>query len=499
MPSTVTSTAIYPDITVGGVAHPYSPDGEAYVRAELERLDEISRSAGFTNYTGTQLARIADGISYVNQCEAYRRLEDAYRASGGSPAAPSGPRFGAPNQIVSRAVWEGIDLNQLGPDQMIDRARRALDATHRRNVEDARDEAFERAERMIGNRREATRASAWAIAASDPAYESAFEKMLRDVTRGHLEWTDAERLSFARVQEISRAMSLTDANGGYMVPFTLDPAIMLTSDGSVNPLRSLARVESTTTNQWQGVTSAGVTATWRPETEESTDDAPTVDDAPINVHTGDAFVPFSYEWGMDARDPLGELRRLLVDAADQLMATAYTVGTGDANDQPTGFVTALDGTASELSPAVAETFADTDVYTTLEAVPPRFRPRAAWMAELSTLNAMAQFETGNGARLFPELADGRLLMRRIEENSLLDPVSGINTAATADNFVLAVGDWRAGFVIVDRIGTTVELLPYLVGANGRPTRQRGLHLWFRTGSGVVNAAALRVLNVATTA
>jgi predicted phage gp36 major capsid-like protein len=55
-------------------------------------------------------------------------------------------------------------------------------------------------------------------------------------------------------------------------------------------------------------------------------------------------------------------------------------------------------------------------------------------------------------------------------------------------------------VIVDQVGgSRLELLPNLTGADGRPTGQRGLYLWARTGSDSVNDAAFRCLNVATTA
>jgi predicted phage gp36 major capsid-like protein len=47
-------------------------------------------------------------------------------------------------------------------------------------------------------------------------------------------------------------------------------------------------------------------------------------------------------------------------------------------------------------------------------------------------------------------------------------------------------------VIVDRIGTTLELIPNLVGATRRPTGQRGALLWFRTGSDSVVDNAFRL-------
>ena len=75
---------------------------------------------------------------------------------------------------------------------------------------------------------------------------------------------------------------------------------------------------------------------------------------------------------MDALQFLDELRRLLLDGADQLMATAYTTGTGTG--QPTGIVTALAGTASEINTAGSEALVAADAFTLQNALPPRFQP-----------------------------------------------------------------------------------------------------------------------------
>ena len=49
-------------------------------------------------------------------------------------------------------------------------------------------------------------------------------------------------------------------------------------------------------------------------------------------------------------------------------------------------------------------------------------------------------------------------------------------------------------VLVDRIGSTLEIVSHLVGSNRRPTGQRGALLWFRTGSNVVVPQAFRLLD-----
>jgi HK97 family phage major capsid protein len=380
-----------------------------------------------------------------------------------------------------------------------DSARRIIDRMHKRGLLPASAAAL--AERLVTSDDEGTRgfASRWAQATGDDKYARAFFKLLADPAKGHMLWTEEERAAYQRVQGLKvemRGMTTGPGYGGEMLPLYLDPAILLTSEGSTNPLRQIARVVTTTSNAWQGVTSAGVSAEWKAEADEAADATPSLDEAKIPVYFGDAFVPYSYEVAQDALRHSEELARILIDAADQLQAEAFTTGSGSG--QPTGFVTALDGTSSEVSPATAETFAAADVYAVQNALPARFQSQARWVAGLSTINAIAQFETENGARVFPEVADGRLLRRPLHECSNMAGADEINPSATADNLILAYGDWQ-NFVIVDRIGSMIELIPQVFGTNGRPTGQRGAFLWFRTGSDVVVPEAFRILNVATTA
>jgi hypothetical protein len=109
------------------------------------------------------------------------------------------------------------------------------------------------------------------------------------------------------------------------------------------------------------------------------------------VYFGDAFVPYSFEVGQDATNFLDELRKVLVDGADQLMNTAYTLGTGSG--QPTGIVIAIVGTASEVN-AADDTFAKAMCTTFSRS----FQPASSRMGgEGSTLHP------GPGAPLDDEL------------------------------------------------------------------------------------------------
>ncbi|MEU2035152.1 phage major capsid protein [Nocardia amamiensis] len=400
-------------------------------------------------------------------------------------------------------IERGSVQNQRDDDRPVsarDTAMRSLDRAVQANRLEAR--GAELVETLVDTGPAFSRSwtARYAVAAGAEDYERAFAKLVGNPTQGHLLWTPAEAEAYRAVEALrieQRAMSLTDAAGGYMVPLTLDPAIMLTSNGSTNPLRQISRVVQTSTDSWNGVTSAGVTAEWTAEAAEVADASPTLGQPSIPVHKGDAFVPFSFEIEGDAIGFMSELGKLLQDGADQLSATAYTTGTGTG--QPKGIITALVAASTPIVTGDGtEALAASDVFKVQNALPARFQPNAAWNANLSVLNTLRQFETSNGALKFPELNNNPpvLLGRAMHENSNMDGV--VNAAATEANYLLLYGAFQQ-FVIVDRLGSTLELVPHLFGSNRRPTGQRGALLWFRTGSDVVVPNAFRLLNVATTA
>ena len=207
-----------------------------------------------------------------------------------------------------------------------------------------------------------------------------------------------------------------------------------------------------------------------------------------------AWVPFSIEVEGDGANFVTEIGKLLMDAVDQLQATAFVVGSGTG--EPTGFVTALTGTASVVAGAGAEALVAGDAYKLQDALGPRWQANSAFAAALPIINVFRQFQTANGSLAFPSLQDNppRLCGRPMFEVSNMD--TALNAAATEANYVLALGDWSQ-FLIADRVGSTVELVPHLFGANQRPTGQRGFFLWFRVGSDVLVNGAFRLLNVAT--
>lgn len=292
---------------------------------------------------------------------------------------------------------------------------------------------------------------------------------------------------------LSRAMSLTDASGGYLVPFTLDPTVILTNDGSSNPYRQIARVVTTTTDTWSGVTTAGVTASWDSEGTEVSDDAPTLAQPTITPAKAAAFVPVSFEAFEDIAGLAQEVVMMFADAKDRLEEAAFA--TGDGSSKPWGVSARISATTgSRVSATTDNSFGVEDIYKLIEALPPRFRANASFVANLSIIDKIRQFGTSNNYSGFTTDLTGSgvpaLIGKPVYESNTMD-----GTIGTGNDDVLLVGDF-SNYIIVDRVGLSVDFIPNLFStSNGRPTGQRGWYAHWRVGADVASTAAFRQLRV----
>jgi len=324
---------------------------------------------------------------------------------------------------------------------------------------------------------------------STPAYLRAFAKAARGQESSQ---TTEERTA------VERAMSLTDSAGGYLVPFQLDPTVIITSDGSRNDIRMAARQVVATGDVWNGVSSGAVSWSWDAEGAEVSDDTTTFAQPTVQIHKAAGFVPISLEAAQDEANVAQEVGRLLAFGKDTLEATAFATGTGSG--QPFGIVTALTGTSSEVNAAADDTFAIGDVYTIYGGLPARYRSNASWLANGLIYNLIRRFDTSGGAGLWTTLGNdrpGELIGKRVLEAEAMDGV--ITTTGAVSNFILVFGDFE-NYVIADRIGITVEFIPHLFHVTtNRPSGSRGWYAYFRAGADSVNDGAFRMLDVASAA
>ena len=363
---------------------------------------------------------------------------------------------------------------------MRDGAKRAIELAHFPHERANREDVQGHIQRLLDTRDDEQGTIARRILATgSPTYRRAFARALA-----------GQPLSDSEM----RAMSLTGANGGFAVPYQLDPTIIPTSNQKVNPYRAISRVETITVDEWRGVSSAGVTAAYAAEATEATDDAPTLAQPTVSTERAQVFIPFSFEVGQDWGSLEAEMSMLIQDAKDDVEAVKFTTGTG--TNEPFGLLT---GATTTVAAGGIASFAVADIYKTEEALPPRFRPRAQWGANRFIYNKVRQFDTSGGAALWKYLSEGLANGVPTPGNTGADligypanEVSEMAAALTTGSKIAVLGDFRY-FIIVDRIGMSMDLIPHLFGANRRPTGQRGLYAFWRNSSKVLDANAFRVL------
>jgi len=305
----------------------------------------------------------------------------------------------------------------------------------------------------------------------------------------------AEREAMATVSHVARqtrAMSLTDSAGGYLVPFQLDPTVVLTANGSVNEIRQAARQVVAIGDVWNGISSGAVAWSYDAEASQVSDDSTTFASPNIPIYKAQGFVPISLEAIQDAANVTADVAMLMAEGKDILESSAFAIGSGVA--MPTGIVAALTGGASEVTTASDTALALADVYKIHGSLPARYRRNASWLANNLIYNMIRAF--GTTYELWGALAGDRpqrLLNRPAYEAEDMD-----GTIAAGTDYVMIFGDF-SNYVIADRIGMTMEFIPHLfqqttAGAGfGRPTGQRGWLAYVRHGADSINDAGFRML------
>jgi len=327
-----------------------------------------------------------------------------------------------------------------------------------------------------------------ALATTSPAYKRAFAKLARGDEYASL--SDGERDAAGEVKTLARAMSTTDGEGGYLIPTDIEPAVTLTVTGVTNPIFELARKVQTTGDTYRVVGSGAASWSWDAENAEVSDDATTFTNTDIPLYSARGFVPVSIGAMGSISNAAGIVAEVLAQGNEELVSAALATGTGSS--QPTGIIVALTGGSQITASATTDTYAVADVYSTWEALGPRYRRNAAWLMNLSIIDETRQFATDDGHALLQRLGDGQppaLLGAPLHEASDLD-----GTYGSGDNYVAVVGDW-SNFVIAQGIGTTVDFIPHVFGSTGRPIGARGFFAYNRFGCDSVNDVAFEMLNI----
>jgi HK97 family phage major capsid protein len=457
-------------------------DRQTAIRGRIQEIDNEFRGQALPDD-----AR-AEWNTLNEEHDANKRVADELRArqdrvrslAGDDKQREAGATFNTPSPRKGDDVWDYTHIRGAasieGQRGMLhDQAMRAVERSRFPHPTAERERCQEALERCLTRDDEHGSVARRILNTGNPVYQRAFAKTLAGAPC---------------TSEEQRALGLTNTAGGYAVPYTLDPTLIPTSNGAVNPYRAISRVEQIATTTWQGVTSAGVTATRRAEAAEAADNAPTIGQPSVTPQRVDVFIPFSIEIGMDWAGMQGDLATLIQDAKDAEEATSFTTGSGTA-PAAQGVVT---GATTVFTAAGTASLAVADLYNAEAALPPRHRPVAQWVANRAIYNRVRQFDTAGGASLWVQSLR-EALANTPRGNTGYDllgypaneasPMAGVLTTGT----IIAVFGNFSRFIIVDRMGMDIELIPHLFGTNRRPTGQRGIFAVWRNNSAVLDANA----------
>lgn len=450
------------------------------LRTEIEALDVEIRSLHQTEegelreFTPDEQTAFDEKVAARASKMALLERHEAIEKAAQMPERTVAPA--APNVVVQRDAMEIVEDRTSTRRQIADAAMRALEdkVDAPENLEHVR---------SVLNRHSGDRE--WArgiILRSTDTYASAWLKMIQ-----------GREFSLTSEERTVLGVS-TNANGKYLLPTHLDPTIILTSALSTNEVRKLARVVTLTDGQpaWNGVTSAGVTASWDGEVVEVSDDSPTFGAPSIATVRAQALVQASISAVEDISDLGSDVMMMFADAKDRLEGAAHATGAGTTT--PKGVFTAVAAvTASRVTSTTAATIGLVDLNSVYVGVPKRYRGSSTWLAAPTYTVAIKALGTAVSASYSGNLADeptGRILGRPVVES---DDAPTTQTTTALDQEVL-LGDFSQ-FVIVDRPGgMSVEYIPHLFNtANNLPDGRRAWYATWRNGSDVTNVDAFRLL------
>ena len=299
--------------------------------------------------------------------------------------------------------------------------------------------------------------------------------------------------------EIKAGLSSGANSGGYVVPAETERAIerrLMT----VSPMREIATVRTVAGGVFRKpVSTAGVASGWvaetaaRPETDPATL-------ALLEFPAADLYAnPAATQALLD--DAMLDLDEWLAAEVEDAFAAQETQAfvTGDGTNKPKGFlgyetVADADQTWGEIgyvASGAAGAFAGTSpadkLIDLVYAPKAQYRPNGRFVMNRKTVSSIRKFKDGDGNYIWQPA------QRLGETASLLGyPVSEIETMpdVTANSLSIAFGDFRRGYLIVDRAGVRVLRDPY----SAKPYVL--FYTTKRVGGGVQNFDAIKVMKFA---
>jgi len=301
--------------------------------------------------------------------------------------------------------------------------------------------------------------------------------------------------------EVRLTSGLTGADGGHLIPAPV-LANIARRVVNVSPIRQIARVVSVSSTATKFPIDRGGTGSgWVGENGTRTATAePVLDLRAPTYGTVYGLISATEEILMDAGFDIGEwLADSVATAIAAAEGAAFTTGNG--TNRPTGFlngtpVTTADATRASgvlqyIPGGAASAISSVDGLINLfYSVKAAHRANASWLMNSATAAAVALLKDTTGRALWsPALSESvppTLLGRPVV-------VGEDMPAVAANNFPVAFGDFREGYLVVDQGGLRLTLDDNVTSP--------GIVRWYvrrRVGGCVLNSEAIKVLRVSTT-
>lgn len=292
-------------------------------------------------------------------------------------------------------------------------------------------------------------------------------------------------------EDLKTLVVSSDPQGGYLAPAEMSTE-MIRDIVQYSPIRGLASIRSTSSPSVSYPKRTGITnGKWKGETQTQEGSEPAFGQTEIPVREINTFVDISNQLLADSGGAAeAEVRLALAEDFGQKEGASFVKGTGVLD--PEGILVAsgvgytFTGNSATLGTAPADKLID--LFYSLKAA---YRNRGTWLMNGTTLAAIRKLKdsTTNIYLWQPSLAAGQpetILGRPvIEDPEMPDVGSGTEP--------VVFGDIATAYRIVDRIGLSVLVNPYLLATTGI-TR---IHATRRVGGRVVQPAAIKKLRCAT--
>lgn len=303
----------------------------------------------------------------------------------------------------------------------------------------------------------------------------------------------------------TKALNITTgSDGGYLVPEVTDPNVV-NQFLKISPMRQIATVRTVGTSDYRILVNVrGATSGWVGEAGARTETT-TPSLAEVQAVMGEVYAnAYATQQLLDDAffDAEGFLLQNINEEFAQEEGTAFVLGNG--TNKPKGFLaytlsTSVDGsrtfgqlqykytgTSGAFKTTSASVNPTDDFIDLLHSLKPEFRMNATWVMNALTLAAVRKFKDNNGAYVWqPSMMTGNpstILGYPVVEMPDMPDIG-------ANSLSIAVGDFRAGYTIIDRVGVRVLRDPY----TNKP--YVGFYATKRVGGMVVDSDAIKVLKL----